>query len=146
MGFLQRLLGQDPEQRVAEVDVGVRGRDWHEYDGTRKLSVVGESHYQAELMRVSGAPPSGEWTYDCMAELVLEPSNPHDEKAVMVHVAGECVGYLSRHNARRFHKRLCAMHDRGEPAMCVAWIGRRAEGNPNLGITLRIEYDGPLLS
>ena len=142
MSILERLGFVRPTAAA----VGREGYDWSRNDGTRKLSVVGESHYQPALIRVSGAPPTGEWGYDCVAEMVLEPENPHDPKAVMVRVDGERVGYLSRHNARRFHARLTGMKARGEPAICIAWIGRAPDGeNPNLGITLRIDYDGPLL-
>lgn len=99
MGLLRRVLGLDNSATPVEA---VEGEDyWAKYDGTRKLSVVGESHYQEALMRVSGAPPSGEHRHDCTALLVLEPDNPHDPKAVMVQVDGECVGYLSRPESPR---------------------------------------------
>lgn len=100
MGLLRRVLGLDNSSTPVE------GEDyWAKYDGTQKLSVVGESNYQEALRRVSGAPVSGEHRHDCTALLVLEPDNPHDPKAVMVQVEEECVGYLSRHNARRFGPR-----------------------------------------
>jgi hypothetical protein len=100
MGLLRRVLGFDNSSTPVE------GEDyWAKYDGTRKLSVVGESNYQEALMRVSGGPVNGEHRHDCTALLVLEPDNSHDPKAVMVQVDGECVGYLSRHNARRLGQR-----------------------------------------
>lgn len=140
MGLLRRLMG------LEGADAPTEGEDyWAKYDGTRKLSVVGESNYQDALIRVSGAPSSGEYGYDCTAVLVLEPDNPHDPKAVMVQVDGECVGYLSRHNARRFGPKVQKMIDAGEPTICMAYIGRGPD-HPNLGIALRIPYDGPLLS
>lgn len=140
MGLLRRLLGQEDSKPP------VRGKDyWAKYDGTRKLSVVGESNYQAALLRVSNCPPKGEHRYDCTALLVREPDNPHDPKAVMVQVEGECVGYLSRHNAARFGPKVKAMEERGEPAICMAFIGRGPD-HENLGIVLHIPYDGPLLS
>jgi hypothetical protein len=84
MGLLRRVLGFDNSTTPVE------GEDyWAKYDGTRKLSVVGESNYQEALMRVSGAPASGEHRHDCTALLVLEPDNPYDPKAVMVQVDGE---------------------------------------------------------
>lgn len=140
MGLFRRVLGLDHSSTPVE------GEDyWAKYDGTRKLSVVGESNYQAALMRVSGAPASGKHRHDCTALLVLEPDNPHDPKAVMVQVDGECVGYLSRHNARRFGPKVQKMVEAGQPPICLAFIGRGPD-HPNLGISLRIRYDGPLLS
>lgn len=139
MGLFRRVLG------LEESSAPVEGEDyWAKYDGTRKLSVVGESNYQDALMRVSGAPTSGEYRHDCSALLVLEPGNPHDPNAVMVQVDGECVGYLSRHNARRFGPKVRKMIEAGETPTCMAFIGRGPD-HPNLGISLRIRYDGPLL-
>lgn len=142
MGLLRRLVGK--ADAPAEP---VEGEDWgRERDGTRRLSVVGESNYQEALAQVSGAPADGEHRFECTAVLVLEPDNPHDPNAVMVQVEGRCVGYLSRHNARRFGPRVAKMVEDGQPCICSAFIGRRDDGNPNLGISLRIPYDGPLLS
>ncbi len=140
MGLLRRALGLDDSPAAVE-----REDYWSKYDGTRKLSVVGESHYQEALKRISGAPATGEHGYECVALLVLEPDNPHDPKAVMVQVDGECVGYLSRHNAQRFGPRVSKMVKAGEPPICMAFIGRGPD-HPNLGISLHIRYDGPLLS
>jgi HIRAN domain len=130
MGLLRRVLGLDNSATAVEA---------------QKLSVVGESNYQEALMRVSGAPASGEHRHDCAALLVLEPDNPYDPKAVMVQVDGECVGYLSRHNARRFGPKVQKMIEAGEPPICMAFIGRGPD-HPNLGISLRIPYDGSPLS
>lgn len=140
MRLFRRALGLDgnpPPNRS--------GDSWPKYDGTRKLSVVGESHYQETLARLSDAPSHGEHRHGCTALLVLEPDNPHDPKAVMVQVDGECVGYLSRHNARRFGPKVQTMTEAGEPPICLAFIGRGPD-HPNLGVSLRIPYDGPLLS
>jgi hypothetical protein len=118
--------------------------DWSRYDGCMKVSVVGESHRQEALARVSQSPPSGEHGYECGAELVLEPDNPHDRFAVKVVVAGEHVGYLPRGTAKRFGKRLRELEAQGQRTICMAYIGRGPD-HPNLGISLRIPYDGALL-
>jgi hypothetical protein len=147
MGWREQLrdliyLGADPkptgDQRVD------RGPDyWAKYDGTMQLKVVGESHYQDALMRVSGAPPSGDHGFECFAELIPEPENAHDKFAVRVEVQGEPVGYLPRGSAKRFHKRVVACRKRGEPTTCMAYIGRGPD-HPYLGINLRVAEDGPL--
>lgn len=140
MGLFKRALGLDSNPPPNK-----SGDYWSKYDGTRKLSVVGESHYQETLARLSGAPSRGEHRYDCTALLVLEPDNPYDPKAVMVQVDEKCVGYLSRQNARRFGPKVQKMTEAGEPTICLAFIGRGPD-HPNLGISLRIPQDGPLLS
>lgn len=62
--------------------------DWSRYDDCMKMQVVGESHYQPALKEVSQCPSSGQHGYECSAELVREPDNPHDKFAVKVVVQG----------------------------------------------------------
>src|SRR5438876_10190111 len=75
-----------------------------------------------------------------------QPDNPHDPRAIMVRVGGECVGYLSRGVARLYGKRIKEMRAAGQPAICDAFIGGLVEGdeNPNLGVTLKfpVQEDG----
>lgn len=126
------VTGQDP--------------DWSRFDDHMRLNVVGESHYQDALKRVSKCPPTGEHGYECAAVLVPEPTNEHDPKAVMVQVNGECVGYLPKGSGHKMVKRLRVMADKGQPAICAAFIGRDENlGHSNLGISLRIPYDGEIL-
>lgn len=139
MGIFRRAFGLENNPQPNK-----SGDYWSKYDETQKLSVVGESHYQGVLARLSGAPRHGEHRYECTALLVLEPDNPHDPKAVMVQVDGECVGYLSRQNARRFGPKIQKMTEAEESPICPAFIGRGPD-HPNLGISLRIPYDGPPL-
>jgi hypothetical protein len=120
--------------------------DWSRYDNCMRVKVVGESHYQDALKRVSECPPTGDHRYECAARLVLEPDNPHDRFAVRVEVDGRRVGYLPRGSAKRFNKRLRAMAEQGQPAICMAFIGRSEDaGHSNLGINLRLPYDGEIL-
>jgi hypothetical protein len=119
--------------------------DWSRYDGCRKISVVGESFYQPALKAVSRFPGGdGPHGYECSAELVLEPDNPEDKYAVRVEVDGRLVGHLPRGTAKRLGKRLRALAAEGKPAICMAYIGRGAE-NPNLGVVLRLPYNGEIL-
>jgi hypothetical protein len=104
-----------------------------------RLPVVGESFYQPALLAISGSSPGEEVALDCIAELVPEPSNPHDPNAIMVKVEGRCVGHLSRQNAVRFGPRINAMIKAGQPAICNAFIGCKPDtGNPNLGVSLEV--------
>jgi hypothetical protein len=147
--FWRKLFGLEPS-RAPAADPGhsmtgkvVTGQptDWSRYDECMKVKVVGESHYQDALIRVSRCPPSGEHGYECAAALVLEPDNPYDKFAVRVEVSGELVGYLSSGTAKRLGKRLRSL-DR--PPLCMAYVGRGPD-HPNLGVSLRIPYGGEIL-
>jgi hypothetical protein len=76
---------------------------------------------------------------ECIVELIPEPDNPHDPRAVMACVGSEGVGYLSRGLARRYGERIREMRAAGQPTICDASIGGLVAGsdNPNLGITLK---------
>jgi hypothetical protein len=113
----------------------------------RNVKVVGESHYQDALWAAAGLENTGQRVgVECIAELIPEPDNPHDPKAIMVVVSGQCVGYLSRGVARLYSKRIREMRSSGQPTICDAFIGGLVEGdeNPNLGITLKfpVHEDG----
>jgi HIRAN domain len=128
----------EPRRRDPKTDP----RPW---DGMRRISVVGESNYQDALRRVSGAPVTGDWKFECEASLVPEPTNPHDPKAVMVQINGECVGYLSRRNASVFGPRVRAIFEAEGEAVCGAFVGRKGDSeNPNLGVRLRAPEGSPL--
>jgi hypothetical protein len=118
--------------------------DWSRYDGCMKIPVVGESFRQEALVAVSHCPPTGRHGYECSAELVLEPDNPQDKFAVRVEIQGRHVGYLSRGTARRLGKRLRGLKAEGQPAICMAYVGRGPD-NPNLGVVLRLPYNGNIL-
>lgn len=133
MGTLRRLLNlpEKPRRTVS----ATRTSSIFE----PRLSVVGESHYQPALLSITNSSPGEEVAVDCIAELVPEPTNPHDPHAVMVRVEGKCVGYLSRQNARKFGPRLKDMLNAGQPTICNAYIGCKPDtGNPNLGVSLEV--------
>jgi hypothetical protein len=132
MGTLRRLLNlpEKPPQTGSSARTSIF---------EPRLSIVGESHYQTALLSITNSSPGEEVAVDCIAELVPEPTNPHDPHAVMVRVEGQCVGYLSRQNARKFGPRLKKMLDAGQPAICNAYIGCKPDtGNPNLGVSLEV--------
>jgi hypothetical protein len=87
-GFFAGLRGEDEESQK-------------EFAATRGYSgeVVGESHYQRNLLKIAGgkAPEGVEIFVE--AKLVLEDANPHDKHAVRVDIAGLTVGYLPRDRA-----------------------------------------------
>jgi hypothetical protein len=104
-----------------------------------RLPIVGESNYQPALLAITGSSRGQDVSHDCLAELVPEPTNPHDPNAIMVKVEGRCVGYLSRQNALKFGPHIKAMIKAGQPTICNAFIGCKPDtGNPNLGVSLEV--------
>jgi hypothetical protein len=142
MGWRERLgLGQRPSAPPPPDAHTQQVANW------RNVKVVGESHYQDALWAVTGLERTGRRVgVECIAELIPEPDNPHDPRAIMVVVSGRCVGYLSRGVARLYGKRVREMRADGQPTICDAFIGGLVEGdeNPNLGITLKfpVHEDG----
>jgi hypothetical protein len=123
------ITGKDPE--------------WKRFDGCALVGVVGYDFHQPALFAASGAPRRGEFRYECLATLVPEPDNPHDDRAVKVMVGEHHVGYLARGGARRHHPKLATMRDEGQPTDYFAFIRREDRGGP-LQMSLRIPRDGKL--
>jgi hypothetical protein len=112
--------------------------------GHEDLEVMGESHYQDNLRRLTGYPsPNQRVRLEIHAVLVAEDDNPHDPDAVAVWIDGLQVGYLSRENARHYRPGLLAQQRaHGKPialAGVIAGGGMRADGPGMLGVFLR--YD-----
>jgi hypothetical protein len=95
--------------------------------------VVGESHYQADLKRLSG----GERRKNTTAQLVCESNNQHDKNAVKVEIAGKTVGHLSREDAIAHRNRLQALKQGGAIVECPAVIV--TGGNGACGVYLDVE-------
>lgn len=97
MGFLDRLLNRPTSMGgTTAVPATVAPRYLR---GSETLEVVGEASYQDALWAVVGGLRSERVRHNVGAVLVPEPSNQHDENAVMVLVSDHLVGYLSRHDA-----------------------------------------------
>lgn len=113
-------------------------------DGDR-VNVVGESHYQPALQRITGRREWVETVYECVAVLVPEPTNPHDPHAVRIEVQGELVGYLSREDATRYVPYLRRLAEQRQLACCQAVIAGRGQGSEtaNMGVFLHIAAPGP---
>jgi len=89
----------------------LRGRGW------AGQSVVGESHYEANLRRLCGRR-SGE--HAVMATLMREPGNAYDRNAVQVLIDGALVGYLPKDDAPRYKPVLSLLETSGSVATCEA--------------------------
>src|SRR6476469_1220661 len=94
-------------------------------EGDEMVRVAGVSHYQPALLDASGAAPGDEVRFDCRAELVPEPDNPHDPNAVAVRIDGRPVGYLPRDEALRWQSVIAPLAEVGEPAYVDARIAGR---------------------
>lgn len=94
--------------------------------GDYAQEVVGESNYQPALRAIQASKDKPFHR----ARLVPEDTNPYDDHAVRVDVAGHTVGYLSRADARRWRKS-------AGPKTCDAYIADAGAGK-NLGVWLRL--------
>lgn len=70
-----------------------------------ETEVVGESHYQPNLLALCGSRTREGAHKFFVADLVPEDTNAHDAQAVRVDIDGKTVGYLSRPVARTWRKR-----------------------------------------
>ena len=99
--------------------------------GDFDFEVVGESHYQEALRVLAGEHDECGASTACVADLIPDNNNPHDDKAVEVQVRGLRVGFLSRDDARSFRRRLGGKRLTGATTSCDAIImggGTRKNG------------------
>lgn len=131
MGWLSGLFGKKPNGIV-----------WLEGDGDFECEVVGESNYQAALVKITGGKTKDGHELDCVADLVPEPTNRHDRNAIMVQINGHLVGYLCRPHAAALSDILSQKGIAGAQANAVivgGWArrtSRNAEGH--FGVKLDI--------
>jgi hypothetical protein len=133
-------LGRHGSQ--ADVDAAPRNRktDPRPWDGRTSVKVAGESYRQDDLVRITGRRGSEAIKLDDVdLELVCEPDNPHDPRAVKVLVQGHHVGYLSKGNARTYGKRI---EREGGRVDLKGFIGCQ-EGGP-IGVRVHVPDDHPI--
>lgn len=98
------------------------------------VNVVGESHYQRQLVSLAGGKREESARIETTAELVREPENPYDTEAIAVLIGGQHVGYLSRQNARKYKAVVNETVKNYERATCHATIvGGWNRGNGDEG-------------
>ena len=151
MGFLRRIFGSGTGAVVGGSSasgprpphVAPSATSVTVLDGNDDLEIVGESHYQDTLWRAVGrrGPSRERVRVDTQVVLMAEPQNEHDPNAVVVKIAGETVGYLSRSDAERYCPGLLALEVRysGPIALrgVIAGGGLREDGYGFLGVFLR---------
>jgi hypothetical protein len=130
-----------PAKPTASAD----GTEWQaqiERFGDILVNVVGESHYQPAIRRACDWQRGTDTRFECMAELVPEPTNEYDPNAVMVKIDGERVGYLSRDDAVRLGPAIRQAIDQQGTGMCRAMIaGHANDRTDNLGVFLHLDAE-----
>jgi len=113
MGLLSWLFGEDKKTpSIVKLSSG----------GTFPLEVVGESHYQDALERISGGRTYESQEKIVEAVLVHDDGNPYDNQAIRVDIQGQAVGHLSRESARQFRKKMLETGYSRIKASCAAKI------------------------
>ena len=92
-------------------------------DGTYRLDKIhaGRPERQAVLLEIAGRKHQGGVDISVDVDLVREPTNQYDPRAVRVEIGGQLVGYLSREHARDVALTLALNGDR-QRATCKARI------------------------
>ncbi|MDF3606336.1 hypothetical protein PE067_09410 [Paracoccus sp. DMF-8] len=135
MGWLSRLFGGEPSPQP--------NRSMHlEGDGSFEFDIVGESHYQDALARIVGGRSDESAEFDCIAAIICEDDNPHDENAVAIYINGQKVGHLARPVAAGYRDMLKKHGWVGwsitADAMIVGGWDRGARGRGDFGVKLDI--------
>jgi len=144
MGLIKRLIGSSskPEPRSAP---GIKDTQWFKHAerfGDVRVDVVGESHYQPAIRAACNWKPGTDTLFQCMAELVPEPTNPYDRHAIKVTINGACVGHLSREDAVTLGPAIRAAIKRQGSGACRAVIAGHASGETdNLGVFLHLDAE-----
>jgi hypothetical protein len=128
---LRRDADAKPQQRQASAGAQLMASAHHwDNDGYRDVAIVGESNYQHHLKQVVGTPDDNGVAVSCVAFLIPEPTNQYDANAVRIDINGGTVGYLSKSDAVKFHRRLKREELTGAITSCPAMIfgGKQASG------------------
>jgi hypothetical protein len=104
---------------------------WHDVailKRSRRLDIVGESHYMPHLTALLRKGDS--WD----AHLIREPKNPYDANAVAVHIDGGCVGYVCRDDAVEIAPILDGMLAQHLGVMMHVALWGGTPDKPNIGV------------
>jgi len=93
---------------------------WPVEDGS--TYVTGTTHYQQALKSIAGDHGNTRAEVYCVAQIVPDPDNPHDDQAVRIDIEGNTVGHLPRDDARSYRKRMTRKQLGTSPTQCVAKV------------------------
>lgn len=93
-------------------------------DGSGRFSqrLVGTAKYQHALETLAGGHTKEGVEAECLAQVVPERARWFGPRVVRVEIRGQIVGYLSRGDAERFHKRMVHAGLAGRTVICKALI------------------------
>lgn len=92
--------GKKPRPKAKKQTQDLTG-DFAEGD---EIELVGESKYQDNLLALFGPKQKHSIDETVSAELVAEPTNRHDPKAIKCEIGGKVVGYVPRSGAAEIHR------------------------------------------
>lgn len=101
-------------------------------------AVVGEGYRQDDLRSVAGMENGVRTVEYVTAQLVPEPTNPHDRDAIRVLVGGAHVGYIPAYSTSQFHDVIAELAGHGRPATCRAQLTGGRPPKDHIGITLLV--------
>lgn len=104
--------------------------------------VAGTGHYQGALKTIAADHGNTRAEVYCIALLIPDPDNPHDDQAVRVEIDGATVGHLPRDHAASFRKRLARKKMEPVTTQCAArvWGGFDRNKEPiDYGVDLFIK-------
>lgn len=110
------------------------------YENTEWISGVGETYRLANWKKLVGnIEPDVEHKQKLMVQLVPEPENQYDKKAVALHVNGIHVGYLPSEIASKYFKSILPIYKEGNALVAYGsiWVIKRGnELNANVSLNL----------
>lgn len=114
--------------------------------GEASFNIVGESHYQKEILQAAGFKSWKEVDEDgvdeeCEVVLTPEPNNQYDANAVAVLIDGEKVGYLSRPDAKRYRKQFGSDRKSCPATICGGFMLEAEEGDRRKRAALGVKLD-----
>jgi HIRAN domain len=112
------------------------------------LSVIGESHHQMALRRVSNGRRERGEDLVFRAWLLPDIGNPYDSKAVVVLLDdGKAIGHLPREWASEYHVPLIELRNQGYAPWCRATLigGYREKKSFGVLLDVRDPHDGLLM-
>lgn len=90
--------------------------------GLFPLKIAGSHFYRADIARVARNEPGRNSLVFCSAMLIPETNNVHDVNAVLIQIASEKAGHLSREIALELRNRLATQGIAGQETTCDAVI------------------------
>lgn len=108
--------------------------------------IVGESNYQANLLKIAGDKEEKAKKVECIATIRREHGNIHDPFAVKVKIDDLTVGYLPKSENKKFLKQIKSLKLSEDVVLVVkaqiigGWKDRFSEGSFGVRLSLPAEY------